>query len=49
MNGQEKELTVFALEQLLEYAKYLEDSGSLSYDLLKQRVETFKGGQNEQG
>ena len=38
-----KEASVFALEQLLEYAKYLEDSGhKVTHDLLKQRVETYK-------
>lgn len=43
----QKELAVFALEQLLEYAKYLEDNGSLRYDLLKKRVETYKGASDE--
>jgi len=38
-----KQESVFALEQLLEYAKYLEDTGHLSYDLLSQRVATYKG------
>jgi len=37
-----KAIAIFALEQLLEYAKYLEDNGQLSYDLLSQRVETYK-------
>jgi len=37
-----KDLVVFGLEQLLSYAKYLEDNNSLTYDLLRQRVETFK-------
>lgn len=37
-----KEAAVFALEQLLEYAKYLEDNGHLSHDLLAQRVKTYK-------
>ena len=37
-----KEQIVFGLGQLLEYAKYLEDTGHLSYELLKQRVETYK-------
>lgn len=31
-----------ALDSLLEYAKYLEDNHQLSYDLLKERVQTFK-------
>lgn len=42
-----KEQVVFGLELLLDYAKYLEDSGHLSYDLLRQRVETFKGVSDE--
>lgn len=37
-----KDFAVYALEGLLEYAKYLEDNGCLTYDLLKQRVETYK-------
>lgn len=42
-----KQEVVFGLEMLLEYAKYLEDNGHLSYDLLRQRVETFKGVSDE--
>lgn len=38
-----KSMTVYALEQMLAYAKYLEDNNQLSYELLKQRVETYKG------
>jgi len=38
-----REIAIFALEQLLEYAKLLEDNNTLTYDLLKQRVETYKG------
>jgi hypothetical protein len=37
-----KDLVVYGLETLLGYAKYLEDNNSLTYDLLRQRVETFK-------
>ena len=37
-----KDVSVYALERLLEYAKYLEDNQQLTYDLLKQRVETYK-------
>lgn len=37
-----KEIAVAALEQLLIYAKYLEDNNTLTYDLLKQRVETYR-------
>lgn len=33
---------VVALGSLLEYAKYLSDNGQLSYDLLEQRVATYK-------
>lgn len=39
-----KETAVFALDTLLEYVKYLEDNGQLSYDLLKQRVDTYRKG-----
>lgn len=38
-----KDLTLYALEHLLAYAKYLEDNNQLSYELLKQMVETYKG------
>ncbi len=37
-----KDIAIYALEQLLEYAKYLEDNKQLSYKLLKDRVETYK-------
>jgi len=37
-----KDLTVFALDTLLEYAKFLEDHKMLTYDLLKQRVDTYR-------
>lgn len=37
---------VGALESLLEYAKYLSDHNQLSYDLLKQRVDSYKGDGN---
>lgn len=37
-----KDITVFALETLLEYAKYLEDNNHLTYQLLADRVETYK-------
>lgn len=33
---------LMALDSLLEYAKYLEDNCQLSYDLLKERVQTYK-------
>lgn len=42
-----KDTAVAALESLLEYAKYLSDHNQLSYDLLKQRVDSYKGGQDE--
>lgn len=38
---------VVALRSLLEYAKYLEDNGQLSYELLKARVDTFEESQND--
>lgn len=31
-----------ALDALLDYAKYLSDHGQLSYELLKQRVDSYK-------
>ena len=43
-----KELVEYALEKLLEYAKYLEDNDQLTYDLLKKRVEKFKESVNGQ-
>ena len=36
------ETSIFALEQLIEYAKYLEDNNQLSYALLKERVDSVK-------
>lgn len=41
MKGKNQE-GVFALKQLLEYAKYLEDNGQLTYGLLKARVRTYE-------
>lgn len=37
-----KDTSLFALDTLLDYAKYLEDNGQLSYELLKQRVESYR-------
>ncbi len=37
-----KQISIDALEALLDYAKYLEDNGQLSYELLRQRVESYK-------
>ena len=37
-------VAIIALEALLEYAKYLDDNKQLSYDLLRQRVDTYKKG-----
>lgn len=37
-----KDEIIFALEQLLEYAKYLEDNNQLSYELLSKRVSTYR-------
>jgi len=42
MSNSKKDLTLYALDTLLEYAKLLEDTGHLSHDLLRQRVETYR-------
>ena len=42
MTNSYAETAIFALEQLLEYAKYLEDNNELSYERLKDRVESTK-------
>jgi len=41
------DLTIFALDMLLEYAKLLEEKDLLSYDLLKQRVDSYRKGVKE--
>ena len=42
MSSSVADTAVFALENLLVYAKYLEDHGTLTYDLLKARVDSYR-------
>jgi len=42
LDSQLKGLTLAGLDALLRYAKYLEDNNLLRYELLKQRVDTYR-------